>query len=294
MRQAHGSFPLRKGDDPFVSGQRRPPQAKDRAIGAQLRAIRTQQTNLSLEAAARRLQWSAATMSRTENGKRTISSEDVASILVAYGVPVAQRDDLVARARAANEPGWWDRALPGVPLDMGALASYEAEACALTDWSPLLLPGLLQTYDYARAVMLDFDIPRESIETRWMARLRRQQVLSTVEYTAIISEAALRAAFGGRGVLKAQLDHLDQAIDRGANVHVVPHRPHADLFQAWMLMRFRSSPPIVHVELLRSTVFLHDGEVHPYLEALTRLRALALSRAESRDMISAYRRRVAG
>lgn len=276
-----------------MSGQRRPPQAKDRAIGAQLRAIREEQTSLSLEAAARRLQWSSATMSRTENGKRSISPEDVASILVVYGVPVAQRNELVERAKAANEPGWWDRALPGVSPGLGTLASYEAEACAITDWAPLLIPGLLQTYDYAQAVMLDLGVAHEDIDTRCMARLRRQQVLSTVEYTAVISEAALRAAFGGWGVLKAQLDHIDQAIDRGANIHVVPHRPHADLFQAWILLQFKAAPPIVHVELLRSGVFLHDGEVDPYTKALARLRTLVLSRAESRDMIRAYRRKIA-
>jgi transcriptional regulator with XRE-family HTH domain len=275
-----------------VSGQRRPPQAKDRAIGAQLRAIREQQTNLSLEAAARRLQWSSATMSRTENGKRTISPEDVASILVAYGVPVAQRNELVERAKAASEPGWWDRALPGVPPEMGALASYEAEAIALTNWSPLIVPGMLQTYGYARAIMLDHGIAHEDIETRWMARLRRQQVLPNVEYMAIIGEWALHTPFGGVDVLAEQLDHLIKAPDRGVGIHVVPHMPLASLSQPWLMMEFRSAPPIVHVELLRSAVYLHDEEVRPYHHALSRLRKLALSRAESRDRIGAYRRKV--
>lgn len=68
--------------------------------------------------------------------------------------------------------------------------------------------------------------------------------------------------------------------------------PLASLAQPWLMMEFRGAPPIVHIELLRSAVYLHDDEVLPYQHALSRLRKLVLSRAESRDMIRAYRRRV--
>lgn len=268
-----------------MTDRRRPPVARDRAIGAQLKAIRTQQTKLSLEAAARRLQWSSATMSRTENGKRTITPEEVMAILVVYGVPVSQRDALVARARATNESGWWDRPLPGVPQDMGALASYESDAVNLTNWSPLLIPGLLQTYEYARAFMLGQRIPIEDIETRWMARLRRQQVLPNVEYTAFIGEHALNLPFGGPGVLAAQLQNLLDAVARGVNLHIVPKCAHAHLLHSWLLIEFNDSPPLVHVELRRSALYLHNREVEPYLYDLRELRDLALSRVESQIMI---------
>src|SRR5689334_10045233 len=109
-----------------MSGERRPSQARDRAIGAQLKSIRLEQTDLSLEKAAKLLQWSTATMSRIENGKRHISAEDVSAILAIYQVPVAQRTGLINRAKAIDEPGWWTRPLPGVPDTAGMLASYEA------------------------------------------------------------------------------------------------------------------------------------------------------------------------
>lgn len=269
-----------------MSGKRRSPQARDRALGAQLRSIREQQTSLSLEAAAKLLQWSPATMSRTENGKRHISAEDVAAILATYRVPVAQRDGLVARAKAIDEPGWWSRPLPGVPPESGALASYEAEAIAITDWSVNVVPGLLQTYDYANAYMRDDGVSQEDVETRWMARLRRQEILPKIDYTAFIGEAALRTPFGGV-TFAEQLKRLLDATMRGLGIRVLPaHRPHAELLGSWMIIEFPDSPPIVHVELLRSVVFLHDGEAASYVAQRARLRKLALSTAETRAMLT--------
>jgi transcriptional regulator with XRE-family HTH domain len=266
-------------------GDRKPPHARDRAIGAQLKSVRTQQTNLSLEQAARRLQWSSATMSRIENGKRTITPEEVMAVLVAYGVPVAQRDAIVARAKSTNEAGWWDRQLPGVPPDMGALASYEADAVSLTDWAPLLIPGLLQTYDYGKAFLLHAGVAQGDVETRWMARLRRQQVLPNVEYTAFIGQQALDIPFGGNRSMEGQLRHLLDAAGRGVSLHIVPPIPHAHIVHPWLLMEFRHTSPVLHVELNLSSLYLHDQEVQAYVYARRQLYDLALSRAESHIMI---------
>jgi transcriptional regulator with XRE-family HTH domain len=269
-----------------MPGQRKPPQARDRAIGAQLKSVRTRQTELSLEAAAEQLGWSPATMSRIENGKRHISAEDVASILAVYRVPVDQRDALVRRAKAIDEPGWWSRPLPGVPEETTVLASYEAEASALTDWSITLIPGLLQTYDYARSYLLDAGTPVDDMEMFWMARLRRQQILPKLEYTAYISEAAIRTPFGGWEVLIAQLKHLVDMTQRGIGVRLVPeHLPRAELYHPWLLLEFPNSSPIAHVELLRSGMFLHDPEVESYVAQRAKLHKLALSTAESRDIL---------
>lgn len=268
-----------------MSGQRKPPQARDRAIGAQLRSIREQQTKLSLEEAAKLMQWSPATMSRTENGKRHISAEDVSAILAVYKVPLAQRQGLVARAKAIDEPGWWSRPLPGVLPELGVLASYESDAARITDWSINLIPGLLQTYEYAKAYMLDDGVSQEDIEMRWMARLRRQQILPTVDYTAYIAAVALRTAFGGAKFTE-QLRRLIDATNRGIGVRIVPeHRAHAGLLQSWMMLEFADSSPIVHVELLRGGVFLQDTEVAAYAQQQVKLGKIALSAAESRVML---------
>jgi uncharacterized protein DUF5753 len=75
--------------------------------------------------------------------------------------------------------GWWDRPLPGVPTEMGTLASYESDASSLTNWAVSLVPGLLQIEDYAMAVMLSQEVRTEVAELRWIARRRRQKILGT-------------------------------------------------------------------------------------------------------------------
>jgi transcriptional regulator with XRE-family HTH domain len=284
---SHLNLQVRKvWEEHTMSGNRKPPQARDRAIGAQLKSIRTQQTTVSLEAAAELLGWSAATMSRIENGKRHISAEDVASILAVYRVPVDQREALVRQAKAIDEPGWWSRPLPGVPDELGVLASYEAEASVLTGWSITLIPGLLQTYDYAKAYLLDAGTSVDDMEMFWMARLRRQQILPKVDYTAYICETAIRTPFGGWEVMRAQLKHLVDMTGRGIGVRLVPeHLPRAKLYHPWLLLEFPSSPPIAHIELLRSAVFLHDPEAQSYLTQRAKLNKIALSTAESRDIL---------
>jgi hypothetical protein len=198
---------------------------------------------------------------------------------------VEQRDSLVRRAKSIDEPGWWSRPLPGVPEELGALASYESDANAITDWSINIIPGLLQTYEYAMAYLVDEGVSREDMEMIWMARLRRQQVLPKVDYTAFIGEAAIRTPFGGREFL-GQLKHLVDATRRGIGVRVVrEHRPIAPLVLSWMLLEFPDSPPIAHVELLRGGIFLHEPEVEPYVNRRSVLHKIALSTAESRDML---------
>lgn len=88
-----------------VPNKRQPPRPRDRIIGARLRAIRKERTELSLEAAAKVLGWGLATMSRIENGQRRITTEDVAMILTVYRIPSAERDEVIAEAKAENASG---------------------------------------------------------------------------------------------------------------------------------------------------------------------------------------------
>ncbi len=253
-----------------------------------------EQTSLSLEAAAKALGWSAATLSRTENGKRHITSEDVAVVLTTYGVPVAQREELIESARSGVQAaGWWSRPLPGVLPDVGTLASYEASARAITNWSINSVPGLMQTERYARGIMVSDGYGPQDVELRWLARKRRQGVLPKVDYVAFLHESALRHPFGGIDALREQLDHLMEASTRGYSVRVVRGRvPHRALIHPWMLLHFPEAPPVVNVELYESSVYLHDGEVDSYENMRSVLDRLALSTAESRSTIEQLRERL--
>jgi transcriptional regulator with XRE-family HTH domain len=269
-----------------VPNKRQPPRPKDRIIGARLRAIRRQRTDLSLEAAAKVLEWSPATMSRTENGQRHISSEDVAVILTAYRIPSAERDEIIAEARAENASGWWDRPLPGVPAEMGTLASYAADANSLTNWAVSLVPGLLQTEDYAMALMLSHDVPPEVAELRWVARRRRQKILGTVDYAAYISETALRTPFGGPDGHRKQIKHLLDARERGIPVRVVPeHLPVGLISHSWLYMTFPHTTPVVNVEVYWGGVYLHDDQAEPYTKMINKLDHIALPTRESQTKL---------
>ncbi|OLR90750.1 hypothetical protein BJP25_29605 [Actinokineospora bangkokensis] len=269
-----------------MPGQRKNPQARDRTIGAQLKAVRTQQTTLSLEDAAKAIGWSAATLSRTENGKRTITSEDVAVVLTTYGVPVEQREELIQSARTGVQDGWWSRLLPGVPPDIGTLASHEASAKAITDWSFSFIPGLLQTEKYAIGLMVDDGVEPDEAKLRWLARERRQEVLPKLEYTAFLHETALRMPFGGVDAFREQLAHLVRASELGRAVRIVPGRaPHRLLLHPWLLLHFAEALPILYVELYGSSVYLHEDEVLSYENMRSTLDRMALSTADSRAAI---------
>jgi hypothetical protein len=276
-----------------VSSDRGQPKPRNRRIGARLRAIRKQRTELSLEAAARLLGWSPATLSRTENGTRDISSEEVASMVTAYQLPAPEREEIIQDARAVNPSGWWDRPLPGVPEEMGVLASYAAEANSLTDWAVALIPGLLQVEAYAVALMLSDGITETDAQLRWLARRWRQKILGTVDYTAFICEAALRIPFGGRDAHCQQLRHLLGARDRGISIRVLPERlPYGLLSHSWLYMTFTNTSPVVNVEVAEGGVYLLNDQATHYTAKVDQLGRVALSNVESSTVLTSIMREV--
>jgi hypothetical protein len=225
-------------------------------------------------------------MSRTENGQRHITTEEVAMILTAYRIPSAEREDVIAEAKAENASGWWDRPLPGVPSEMGTLASYANDADSLTDWAVSLVPGLLQTEEYAMALMQSGNVPPDIAELRWLARRRRQKILGTVDYAAYISETALRTPFGGSEGHKKQIKHLLDARDRGIPVRVVPaHLPVGLIHHSWLYMTFPNTTPVVNIEVAGGGVYLHDEQAAPYAKVLAKLDHVALPTRESQTRL---------
>ena len=269
-----------------MPGGRQPPRPRDRIIGARLRAIRKERTKLSLEAAAKLVGWGLATMSRTENGIRHISTEDVSAILTAYRIPAAEREKVIAEAKADNASGWWDRSLPGVPTEMGTLASYAADANSLTDWAVTLVPGLLQVESYAMGLMHAGDVSPDVAKLRWLARQRRQKILGKLDYLAYISEMALRIPFGGIEGNRKQLEHLATARNRGIGVRIVrAHIPLGLISHSWLYMTFPNTSPVVNVEVAEGGIYLHDDQAEPYTQMLAKLDRVALSTHESQAML---------
>lgn len=265
----------------------RNPQARDRMRGTRLRAIRTERCGLSLERAAEMAGWHGSKLSRTERGLRTVTIEDFATLITAWGLPANEREQVLAELAAGSSSGWWDRPIPGVPEDVGTLAGFEAEAAQLVTVATAATPGLLQTYDTAVAIMAADGATQEDIETSWMARLRRQQILAKVDYTAFISETALTTPWGGHRALREQLAHLLRVQEIGiAGIRVIPRQQTTVLLlHTWHWMRFRHTPPVVHVELATGAGATYIHEAEGYTTVLRKLAEFALPKDGSRKLI---------
>lgn len=271
---------------------KRSPGAREKGIGATLRRVRVER-DISLRAAADQLRWDKAKLSRIETGQQNITVEDVAQMLGSYGIDELERDAILEAARSVDEPGWWER-IPGITRDSATLADYENEADTLISWAPGLVPGLLQTMDYASAVMELYGIGHDAIGARIGARRERQRAVTGKPYTAYIGMSALRANVGGQRVMAAQLDSLIGRDD--VTIRIVPESAaHLGQLGAFLLLRFPAAPTVVHVELLGSGVF-HDMPdlTNLYDLAVTQINGVAMSETQSAHVIEQIRKETKG
>lgn len=272
---------------------KRPATVRARGLGAELRELRNA-TGLSTREVAERVGWSASTVNRIENGNRAVTSEDVAALLVIYGVTGQERDRLLELAREASQPGWWETGSPALPTQLSALIRFETEASRIVDVGLVLVPGLLQTPEYARAVMVSSKVPEPEIDPRVATRMGRQVVLTRPEppeFVAIIDEAALRRPIGGHAVMAEQLQHLLKVADRPhVTLQIVPFScdGHVSLHGSFVLLEFAKAAAVVHHEHKRSSIFLDEPEdVQPYAEVARILQEEALNSDESADFVAA-------
>ncbi|WP_372669357.1 Scr1 family TA system antitoxin-like transcriptional regulator [Amycolatopsis kentuckyensis] len=158
--------------------------------------------------------WSAV-----ENERKILTLDSLTRILDLFEFDLEERGELLALRAAAKERGWWTRYSALFDTEIQRLYGLEQGARQLRDYDSLLIPGLLQTPEYIRAIMTpDVTMRRVEVDQRVEARLRRQVRLTDVNnplsFTALISEAALRQQIGGPRVLRNQLAHLATLIER--------------------------------------------------------------------------------
>lgn len=273
---------------------KRPATARARGLGGELREARNK-AGLSTRAVAQQLGvgWSASTISRVENGKRKITSEDVSALCVLYGITGRERDQLLDLAREAGQPGWWETTNSKLPTQLTALIGFESEATRITYVDLSLVPGLLQIPEYTRALLAGVGVPKSEIETLVVARLGRQAILSKPnppEYVAIIDEAVLRRPIGGPQVMAAQLRHIVTSSKRpNVTVQVIPfdHGEHAGLNGSYVLLEFAKAQSLVHLEHKRSGIFVDEPEdVDVFMETTKTLQQTALDSTRSITFIA--------
>ncbi len=185
-----------------------------------------------------------------------------------------------------------------IPTEYANYISLEAAACGIKRYDLLLIHGLLQTEDYARAVIrsgLMSLAPAHEIDRRVEVRLTRQEVLRRADplhLWVVFDEAALRRVVGGPEVMRAQCRHLLEQSDRpNVTIQVLPNSAgaHPGAVGAFSILEFpgRYDPSVVYVETMASSLYVEeDADVHRYALAYDQLRAMALGPDESLEMIS--------
>ncbi len=255
------------------------PTVRRMLVGAQLRRLRTDK-GLSREQAGEAIRASEWKIHRLENGQVGFKDRDIVDLLALYGVTDrGEVEALLAMARDANTPGWWQQYGDLLPQWFRAFVDLEAAATLIRTYEGQLIPGLLQTERYMRAVMRGARLPEpsEDTERRIELRLMRQTLLTqpgAPQLWAVVDEAALRRPVGGRQVIREQLERLIDATKLpNVVLQVLPldAGAHPALVSAFSVLRFpdQELPDVVYVEHLTSALYLDRREdVDQYLHVM--------------------------
>jgi transcriptional regulator with XRE-family HTH domain len=272
------------------------PTVRRKRLGIELRRLR-EQAGFTCEDVGRQLECSGTRISRIETGRINVRPGDVREMLEIYGVPGTEADSLVQLAREARRKGWWHTYGRVLPTWFEAFVGLESEAVRLRDFQPLVMPGLLQTEEYARAVLRAAPNAgsSEDIERQVALRMDRQAILAQPappDLWLVLSESVLRADVGGPAVMRAQLRRLLEVAERpNVTLQVLPfsNAAHVDPISPFTILEFpeAADPTVVYLEHLTGCLFLETlDEIRRYTVVFDHLRAEALGISQSADLIA--------
>ena len=265
-------------------------------LGSQLRMLR-EVKGITREEAGYAIRASGSKISRMELGRVSFKERDVTDLLKLYGVDEDETATLVALAVQANTPGWWHKYGDVLPDWFQVYVGLEEAASLIRLYEVQFVPGLLQTADYARAVVRlgQPAASPEFIERKVSLRMGRQELLTKPggpRLWAIVDEAALRRPIGGKEVMRAQLEQLILATEEPqVTLQVMPFRSggHAAEAGAFTIMRFPEPdlPDVVYLEQLTSALYLDKrDDVEKYTEVMERLSVESESPERSVNILS--------
>jgi transcriptional regulator with XRE-family HTH domain len=267
------------------------PSVRARRLARSLREAR-EAAGYRVTAAAASLGWSQPKLSHIEKGRTKPTVGDVERMLDLYGVTTPDRDALVALAAEADRRGWWTDYLDVLH---GPYVVLEDAAAHILDWAPQVVPGLLQTPEYAREVMmLAHGHDSNGVERRVRARVQRQMLLTRPHpprFHVILDESVLMRPIGGRQVMRDQLYRLLSDADRGnVTVQILPLTAggHPGLDGTFIVLRFAEpdDPDVAYVEGVHGAVYLESAQAVAQCSVrFEGLRAQALSPEESAEVI---------
>jgi transcriptional regulator with XRE-family HTH domain len=270
----------------------KPSASRARALAAELKELR-RQAKLNTKEAAGQVNISSASLNRTELGTRMPSIEEVSALLVVYGVTGVARERVLEMVRMAKPSGWWEIGGSALPKQLPTLINFEAQATRITHFQPLVVPGLLQTHAYMRAVMDRGGIPYDEAEPRVRARAGRQTVLTgekAPRYVAIMDEAVVRRPFGGRKVMTEQIRKIIELAQLpNVSVQVIPfERGGYPIYGPFLQFQFNKARDIVYLEHKQASGFLDLVEdTDPFQHLADTLKAVALGPTDTSEFLAA-------
>lgn len=279
--------------------------ARGRRLAAELRRLR-ERSGLTGDEVAQRLGWSASKVSRIERHRIGVKQADLGRLLDLYEVEEPRRGALFALARESSRRGWFEAGAGDSPAGHATYISAEAEARTVWTWEPQLVPGLLQTAEYTRAVMRGwqamFPTPPSLLERRVRTRLVRQRRLTDdqpLEVSAVVDESVLSRKFGTGAVMAEQMDQLMRLSDLpNVDMRILPlDAEHPMCTGAFSYMQFPqvhgvALHDIVSVEHLDGAYYVEGEEgTYQYRRAFEFLLEQALDPARSRARVLETARR---
>jgi transcriptional regulator with XRE-family HTH domain len=252
-------------------------------LGAHLRRLREAQ-GVSREDAGWEIRCSESKISRIELGRVSFKERDIADLLTLYGINEGdpERERLLTLAREANTPGWWHRYGDVLPNWFQSYLGLESAASLIRTYEVQFVPGLLQSRDYARSVVLlgHRKARPAEVDRRVELRMARQALLAkkdAPQFWAVIDEAVLRRPIGGGPVLRGQIEALIESTKLpNVRIQIVPFEVggHAAAGGAFSILRFPAEDmsDVVYVEQLTSALYLEKPEdIDFYAETMERL-----------------------
>jgi len=281
------------------------PTVRRRRLAAELRRLR-ERASLTGDQVAEHMGWSASKVSRIENAHTPPRTPEIKKLLVLYGAEGGYAEELLTLAReAATLKGWWETYSQTLPPEYSALIGMEAEALSASSWAPMIVPGLLQTSDYAREVSngyLERIVPAPPSETtRWVeTRLARQQVLTRdnpLRLSAVLDQSVLYRRFGNRKVMRSQIEQLLDLSERDSiTLCILPlDGLHPIGTGAFVLLQFAEvhdigHQDVVYLEHLTGGRYVEEEhETYRYKRSFDRLSELAMNPAKSREILASAR-----
>lgn len=269
-----------------MTNARMSPTLRRMELARRLRALR-ETSGKSLEDVAGELLCSPSKISRIETGARGASARDVRDLCRIYAVPEDTQHYLMDLAREAKQRGWW-QAFDEVVSDYTMLMGLEAGASAIHQYETVLVPGLLQTVDYSRALMRRISpaVSDDAAEQYVISRQERQQRLfgdDPPEYWAIMDEAAVRRQVGGVKVMNDQIEHLIRcAEEHRVILQIIPFLAgaHPGMEGNFEMLHYEDavSTDVVYVEGRAGNLFLHrEADLRLHRQTFDHLRATAES-----------------